>query len=34
VEAEGNIHSDEGRAMIADLQSFCDRLKVVGTYTL
>ena len=32
VEAEGNIHSDEGKAMLNDLESFCDRLKVVGTY--
>ena len=32
VEAEGSIHSDEGRAMLSELESFCDRLKVVGTY--
>lgn len=34
VEAEGNVHSDEGRAMLTELESFCDRLKVVGTYTI
>ena len=32
VEAEGNVHSDEGRAMVDELQAFCDRLKVVGAY--
>ena len=32
VEAEGNADSDEGRAMIAELSEFCDKLKVVGTY--
>ena len=34
VEAEGSIHSDAGRAMLNDLELFCDRLKVVGTYIL
>ena len=33
VEADGNIHTDEGKAMLADLSEFCDRLKVVGTYS-
>lgn len=32
VEAEGNVHTDEGAAMLRDLGEFCDRLKVVGTY--
>ena len=32
VEAEGNVHSDEGRAMMRDLEKFCDRLKLVGSY--
>ncbi len=34
VEAEGNIHSEEGRAMVKELSAFCDRLKPVGTYTM
>jgi chorismate mutase/prephenate dehydratase len=33
VEAEGNIDSDGGRAMLASLGQFCDSLKVGGTYT-
>ncbi len=33
VEADGNIQTPEGRAMLDDLRAFCDRLKVVGTYT-
>ena len=33
VEADGNIHTQEGRAMLDELNSFCDRLKVVGTYS-
>ncbi len=32
VEAEGNVHTEEGEAMLRDLGVFCDRLKVVGTY--
>ena len=32
VEAEGCIHSAEGREMLSELRSFCDRLKVVGTF--
>ncbi len=32
VEAEGNIHTDEGSAMLEELEAFCDRLKLVGTY--
>ena len=34
VEAEGNIHSAEGKAMLRDLEEYCDRLKVVGTFVL
>lgn len=34
VEAEGNIHSEEGKAMLCDLEEYCDRLKVVGTFVL
>ena len=33
VEAEGNIGTDEGKAMLAELSTCCDRLKAVGTYT-
>ena len=33
VEAEGNVDSSEGRAMLAALGQFCDKLKVSGSYT-
>ena len=33
VEAEGNINTDEGKAMMQELSEYCDRLKSVGTYT-
>ena len=33
VEAEGNIDTDQGRAMLAALGEFCDKLKVSGSYT-
>ena len=32
VEAEGNIDSPEGEAMLTELNAYCDRLKVLGTY--
>ncbi|MBQ9759932.1 MAG: bifunctional chorismate mutase/prephenate dehydratase, partial [Clostridia bacterium] len=32
VEAEGNIHSPEGEAMMRQLSVVCDRLKHVGSY--
>ncbi len=32
VEAEGNIYTAEGEAMLAELEKYCDRLKPVGTY--
>ena len=32
VEAEGNVHTEDGRAMLRELENFCDRLKLVGTY--
>ena len=32
VEAEGNIRSEEGQAMMRELTQNCDRLKAVGTY--
>lgn len=33
VEAEGNLDTDEGRAMLQELSGCCDRLKAVGNYT-
>jgi len=33
VEAEGCFHSPAGEAMMRDLCIFCDRLKMVGTYS-
>lgn len=32
VEAEGNIHTDEGKAMMEELRNYCDKLKSIGTY--
>jgi len=32
VEAEGNICSPEGEAMMRELEEYCDRLKSIGTY--
>ena len=32
VEAEGNIHTADGIAMMSELSQYCDRLKSVGTY--
>lgn len=32
VEAEGNIHSHEGKCMLEALEMCCDHLKVVGSY--
>lgn len=32
VEAEGNINSPEGQAMLDELGLYCDRLRVVGTF--
>ena len=32
VEAEGNVYTDEGRAMMAELSEYCDRLRAVGTF--
>ena len=32
VEAEGNLATAEGQAMLAELSECCDRLKAVGTY--
>ena len=32
VEAEGNIYTSEGTAMLEELELYCDRLKPIGTY--
>ena len=32
VEAEGNLYTPEGAAMIKELSLYCDRLKTAGTY--
>ncbi len=32
VEAEGNVYTDEGALMMSELQAYCDKLKIVGTY--
>ena len=32
VEAEGNVHTDDGAKMMAELSEYCDKLKAVGTY--
>ncbi len=31
-EAEGNIYTDNGKEMLAELANYCDRLKIVGSY--
>lgn len=33
LEAEGDIHGEKGQAMLRELQSCCDQIKVVGTYS-
>ncbi len=32
VEGEGNIHSDEGQAMLAQLEACCSNLKIAGSF--
>ena len=32
VEAEGNLNTDEGVAMLRELEGYCDRLRAVGTF--
>ena len=32
VELEGNINTNEGKQMLVELGTLCDRLKLVGTY--
>lgn len=32
VEAEGNVHTENGNDMMRELERVCDRLKLVGTY--
>lgn len=33
VEAEGNLHTDEGKQMMYELAQYCDKLKSIGTFT-
>ena len=33
VEAEGNIHTEEGKIMMQELSRYCDKLKAVGTFS-
>ena len=33
VEAEGNIHSDDGEKMLKRLRVYCDKVKCVGSFT-
>ncbi|MBE6634709.1 MAG: bifunctional chorismate mutase/prephenate dehydratase [Ruminococcaceae bacterium] len=32
IEAEGNANTKEGRRMLEDLEEYCDRVKMVGSY--
>ena len=32
IEAEGNAHSKEGRRMLEDLEEYCDKVRMVGSY--
>ena len=34
MEAEGDIRSKEGEAMLAELATVCDKLKLVGSYAV
>lgn len=34
IETEGNLDSESGRQMMAELGQYCDRLKTVGSYTV
>lgn len=33
IEAEGNIDSENGREMLAELEPYCDQLKLVGSFS-
>ena len=33
IEAEGNIDTEDGKAMMAELSEICDQLKIIGSYT-
>ena len=33
VELDGNINTEDGREMLRQLGTVCDRLKLVGTYS-
>jgi len=32
VEAEGDVQTERGTAMMEELEEYCDKLKFVGTY--
>jgi chorismate mutase/prephenate dehydratase len=32
VELEGSVENENGKSMLRDLQTFCDKLKVLGTF--
>ena len=32
IEAEGNVNSKEGRRMIEDLEEYCPKVKIIGSY--
>ncbi len=32
IEAEGNVNSKEGRRMIEDLEEYCSKVKIIGSY--
>ena len=32
VEAEGNVHTEEGKEMMHELSQYCDKLKSIGTF--
>jgi chorismate mutase/prephenate dehydratase len=34
LEAEGDVRSENGKAMIKELETVCDKLKLVGSYAV
>ena len=34
IEAEGNLDSEDGKAMMKELKEHCDRVKTVGSYVV
>ena len=33
LEAEGDIFSEKGQQMLREMEPFCDRIKVIGTFS-